>query len=120
VNICHKCKEIDEREFNSVKDYIYENPCATFKDTVVATGVKASRIRSYLRNGRLLIPDSSPIFINCENCGASIKYGRICKQCANTLSNEMKKEMNIEEYQIGESPKRDGFYSTAFSGRFNE
>lgn len=120
-NICKKCVELDEEEFKLVKDYIFDNPSATFKDTVEATRVKGSRVRSYLRDGRLIIPDSSPIFINCENCGASIKYGRICPQCADILSNEMKKEMNIKENNIGECPsKRAGWYATAFSNRCTE
>ena len=120
LNICQKCKEIDEEEFISVKDYIYENPSATLKNTAAATGVKVVTIRSYLRNGRLMIPDNSPIFINCENCGTSIKYGRICRECARVLSNEMKKEMNIEECQIGEYPKRDSWYTTVFSSGFTK
>lgn len=66
LNICKKCVELEEKEFKLLKDYIYENPSATFKDTVLATGVKVSRIRSYLKNGRLIILDSSPIFIECE------------------------------------------------------
>jgi len=119
-NICQKCKELDEEEFNLVKDYIYENPFATLKNTASATGVKVMRIQSYLRNGRLMIPDNSPIFINCENCGTSIKYGRICIECAKILSKEMKKEMDIEECQIGESPKRDSWYTTVFSSGFTK
>lgn len=118
LNICKKCVELEEEEFKLVKDYIYENPSATFKDTVLATGVKGSRIRSYLKAGRLIIPDSSPIFIDCENCGTSIKYGRICPQCADLLSAEMKKEMNITADNIGECPnKRAGWYTTVLSNR---
>lgn len=121
LSICKKCVELEEEEFKLVKNYIYENPSATFKDTVEATGVKGSRIRAYLKDGRLLIPDSSPIFINCENCGTNIKYGRICPQCADTLSSEIKKEMNITEYNIGECPnKTSGWYATAFSSRGTE
>lgn len=115
LKICQKCKELDEQEFNSVKDYLFENPLATIKDTVAATGVSIRRIRSYLREGRLIIPDTSPIFINCENCGTTIKYGRLCRACANELSNEIKKEMNIEEHHIGESPKKTGLRMRFFN-----
>lgn len=53
-----------------------------------------------------------------RNCGTSIKYGRICPQCADKLSDDMKKEMNITTDNIGECPsKRTGWYATAFSGR---
>lgn len=110
--ICQGCKEIDDKEFNAVKEYIYANETATIKDTTAATGVKISRIRAYLRDGRLIIPDHSPIFLNCEKCGASIKYGRFCKGCADSLTNEIKKELHFEEYQVGEKPQKSA------NGRF--
>ncbi|SFR64608.1 hypothetical protein [Anaeromicropila populeti] len=108
LNICQKCKEIDEKEFNLVKEYIYDNPSATVKDTVLNTGVSVRRIRSFLREGRLIIPDGSPIFIECENCGTNIKFGRLCRECADSLTNEIKREMCIEDCHIGERPKKAG------------
>lgn len=106
LRLCQACKEIDAKEFELVKDYIYENLAATVQDTAIATGVRVRRIKEFLRDGRLLIPDNSVIFINCESCGASIKCGRLCRECANALSGEKKKEMEIEEYNIGERPKK--------------
>ena len=105
LKLCKSCKELDDQEFDLVKEYIFKNPLATVKDTTEATGVRPRKIREYLRAGRLLIPDNSPIFINCENCEANIKFGRLCKECADSLTNEVKKSMNIEEYHIGERPK---------------
>lgn len=106
LHLCQPCKELDAKEFNLVKDYIYANLSATIQDTALATGVRVRRIKEFLRDGRLLIPDKSAIFLNCESCGTSIKCGRLCRECANTLSGEAKKEMEIEEYQIGERPKK--------------
>lgn len=106
ICICQKCKELDEEEFNKVKSYIYDNPYATVKETTLATDVKIRRINSFVRDGRLTIPDCSPIFVSCENCGTNIRFGRLCRECANSLSNELKKEMNIEEWQIGDRPRK--------------
>jgi flagellar operon protein (TIGR03826 family) len=112
MKLCQHCKDIDEEEFNKVKSFLYDNPLATVKETTLATGVKIKRIKTYIRDGRLTIPDSSPIFINCENCGTNIRFGRLCRECATSLSSELKKEMNIEEWQIGEKPQKikDHFY----------
>lgn len=104
--ICNICRELDEKEFNAVKEYIYQNMEATVKDVSMATGVRSGRIKAFLRDGRLIIPDKSAVFLDCESCGASIKFGRICKECANTLSKEIKKEMNICDHQVGEKPKK--------------
>lgn len=102
--ICENCKKEDEEEFQSVKNYIYEHPMATIMEVSGETGVRVIRIKSYLRDGRLIISDNSPIFINCEVCGTSIKYGRLCRSCADTMTSEMKNAMKVDEYQIGEKP----------------
>ncbi|WFR58690.1 MerR family transcriptional regulator [Anaerocolumna sp. AGMB13025] len=103
--ICASCKAEDEAEFESVKNYIYENLSATIMQTSKDTGVKISRIKSFLRDGRLVIPDGSAVFLNCEVCGANIKFGRLCRECADTLSKEMKQQLQVDEFQIGEKPK---------------
>jgi hypothetical protein len=64
-HLCTKCKELDEEEFNAVKDYVYSNPNATIMEVSKETGVRVIRIKNYLRDGRLMIPDTSPIFLNC-------------------------------------------------------
>ncbi len=102
--ICENCKKEDEEEFQSVKNYIYDHPLATIMEISKETGVRVTRIKSYLRDGRLIISDDSPIFINCEICGESIKYGRLCRSCADTMSNEMRNALKVEEYQVGEKP----------------
>lgn len=102
--ICEGCKQVDEEEFQLVKNFLYENPLATIMDASQETGVRVIRIRNYLKDGRLVIADNSPIFINCETCGTSIKYGRLCRSCADSMSSEMKSAMQVSEYQIGEKP----------------
>ncbi len=102
--ICPKCTAEDEEQFNCVKDYIYNHPSASIKEVAEHTDVRVARIKSYLKEGRLIISDDSPIFLNCEICGTQLKYGRVCRSCAETLSNEMKSAMEISEYSIGEQP----------------
>lgn len=106
--ICAICKAEEEAQFELVKEYIYDNLSATIMQVSKETGVRVSRIKSYLRDGRLIIPDGSAIFLNCEVCGTEIKFGRLCRPCAETLSSEFKKEMEIDEFQIGEKPKNIG------------
>ncbi len=102
--ICAKCNAADEEIFNTVKDYIYDHPSAMIKEVAEKTGVKIGRIKSYLKEGRLIISDDSAIFLNCEVCGAQLKFGRVCRNCADTLSNEMKSAMEINDYSIGDKP----------------
>lgn len=102
--ICLKCNKEDEEQFNCVKDYIYEHPSATIREVAENTDVRVARIKAYLKEGRLIISDDSALFLNCEICGAQLKYGRVCRNCADTLSNELKRTMEIDEYSVGEKP----------------
>ena len=59
----------------------------------------------YLREGRLEIPENSPIYIKCESCRCDIRSGRYCKECAAKLSKDLEGAMRMDEYEIGEVPK---------------
>lgn len=103
---CPVCKEKDIEDFNKVKDYIYENGIAPALEVSENTGVSLKIIEQYLREGRLEIPESSPIFIKCEMCSVNIRSGRLCASCATKLTNAMRIEMNFDDEQIGEIPKK--------------
>lgn len=105
---CPTCKSLDEISFGKVRDYIYENGVASATEVSENTGVSVRQIEQYLREGRLEIPENSPIFIKCEMCHADIRSGRICSNCGLKLSNVMRIEMDIDEFQIGEKPKTNG------------
>lgn len=105
---CPVCKVKDSENFEKVKDYIYKNGVATAIEVSEATGVSLKQIEQYLKEGRLEIPQNSPIFIKCEKCNGDIRSGRFCPECAATLSREMKESLEFDEYQIGERPKVKG------------
>lgn len=71
---------------------IHQQP---FLDVSKVTGIRAVRIKSFLRDGRIVIANNSIVFLKCEVCGTNIKFGRICRQCMNTLSIELKNQMGI-------------------------
>lgn len=102
---CAVCKEKDEVDFNKVKDYIYECGTATALEVSEYTGVSLKTIELYLREGRLIIPEDSPIFIKCEKCREDIRSGRLCADCAYQLDVYERRAMEFDDFQIGEKPK---------------
>ena len=50
---------------------------------------KCSQLEKWVREERLCFADDSPIGIPCENCGKTIKSGRYCEACKNTLANQL-------------------------------
>lgn len=115
--ICPRCREAEAREFSWVKNYVYANPGATMIEVEEATGVPIHQITEYLKAGRLEIPNNSPIFIKCEKCGQDIRSGRFCSECAHKLSAKLRKELEFDEFQIGEKPTRPSGGKMRFLGK---
>ena len=103
---CPMCKKTDEEDFKIVKDYIFENGTAPAMEVSEKTGISLERINQYLREGRLEIPENSPIFIKCEMCSIDIRSGRLCPDCASKLTHAMREKMNFDDEQIGPVPRK--------------
>lgn len=84
--ICPKCKQLDEEDFQNVKEYLYENPGATMPMVCEEANVTVRQVQRYLREGRLTVAEDSPIGIDCESCGTKIQTGRYCDSCRAEMS----------------------------------
>lgn len=78
---CPICREKLEAKFQEVKEYIRANPGVTIPEVSEACDVDAAQIRQWLREDRLELAENSPIYLNCESCGAPIRSGRYCEKC---------------------------------------
>ncbi len=103
---CPMCKKTDEEDFKKVKNYIFENGTAPAMEVSEKTGISLERINQYLREGRLEIPENSPIFIKCEMCSIDIRSGRLCPDCASKLTHAMREKMDFDDEQIGPVPRK--------------
>jgi predicted amidophosphoribosyltransferase len=102
---CDRCAKIDNEVFHRVKEYIWEHGTASGSEVSTVLHVSLGRIYGYLKDGRLEIPENSPIYIHCELCGKEIRYGRYCRECANQLIKDLSSVIKPELYEIGEEPK---------------
>lgn len=84
--LCPQCMAKLDEKFKNVKDYIYKNPKAGLAEIAENNDVSVSQIERWIREERLIFSDDSPVTIQCEKCGASIKSGRLCKNCKETLA----------------------------------
>ena len=87
--LCESCKRLDEEDFEKVRTFVREFPGATIQEVSRETEIATNMIYRYLKEGRLEVSESSPIALQCENCGVRIKSGRFCSSCTNKLANEM-------------------------------
>lgn len=86
--LCQKCIKKDEEDFQRVKAYLYDNPGAAMAVVCEELNVSVRQIKQYLREGRLAVPEDSPIGLECERCNARITTGRYCDRCIAGMSNQ--------------------------------
>ncbi len=94
MNICPACREIVEEKFQQVKEYIRTNPQANIQEIADDNEVSTSQIRQWIREERLQFADDSPVGIECEGCGATIKTGKYCDSCKTNMANILKNSIN--------------------------
>ncbi len=99
---CELCQHIMMDDFGKVKEYINENGPSPIIEISAMTGVKKSLIESFLKKGRLEIPEGSDFYITCEKCGCHIRYGRYCPECISQTARGIK---SLFHEDMGERPK---------------
>lgn len=87
---CEGCHAEAYDDFGRVKKYIEDHGPAPANEISKNTGVGLSTINQFLRAGRVEIPEGSGYYINCAICGAPIRYGKYCMECAVKSAGEHK------------------------------
>lgn len=86
-NFCPDCINKLEEKFIEVKDFIETNKRATMPEISEECNVKIEQIERWIREERLFFAEDSPIGIDCEKCGVTIKAGRFCPSCKAKMAN---------------------------------
>ncbi|MBR1391688.1 MAG: flagellar protein [Lachnospiraceae bacterium] len=87
--LCQACKDELEKKFVQVKEYLREKPNSPIQQVADDNGVSTKQIKQWVREERLTFSDDSPVGIECELCGATIKTGRFCENCKNKIKGNL-------------------------------
>ncbi len=87
--LCPSCADTLEKKFQEVKEYVWEHRTATMQQISDDNEVSMKQIRQWVREERLSFADDSPVGLECEKCGATIKTGRFCEACKSKLNNDL-------------------------------
>lgn len=88
-NLCPECIKYVEDKFAEVKAYIQDNVNASINEVSRECKVSTKQIEQWIREERLAFSDDSAVGIACEVCGKTIKTGRYCNVCRNTIVNDL-------------------------------
>jgi len=87
---CPACVEKIDRDFMTVRDYIYDNPNSRIDEAAKETGVEKAVILQLLKDGRLKLdtPDTEGALV-CYICKKPISTGRMCDECKGKVASKM-------------------------------
>ena len=90
--ICPACMEQIDKDFITVREYIYEHKHSNIDRISKETEVPKPIILHLLKEGRLIIdsPDGDGVLF-CESCKKPINTGRLCKDCMGVAASAMDK-----------------------------
>ena len=78
---CYDCGNREVDDFGKIKDFIEDYGPSPAIVIAEQTDIPIDLVNGMLREGRLEIPDGSDVYIECESCGCSIRFGRYCPDC---------------------------------------
>ena len=87
---CPDCVEKIDRDFMTVRDYIYDHPNSKMDEVSKETGVEKTVILQLLKEGRLKLdtPDPEGLLV-CYICKKPISSGRMCDECKGKVATKM-------------------------------
>lgn len=87
--MCPACMADLEDKFQSVKEFLRENPKAPLNVIAEKNDVSVKQIKQWVREERLTFTEESQITLECEACGGKVLTGRFCDKCRTSLQNEL-------------------------------
>ncbi|WP_226580622.1 TIGR03826 family flagellar region protein [Halobacillus litoralis] len=117
ATVCPACVKKEEADFQTVYAFIRKkvNRTATVDDIVRETGVPEKQIRKFVKQKRLHPAHFPNLTYGCEKCGRSIREGRICEGCNQSIQTGLQREERNKEFseRIKETKKDYGrtYYS---------
>ena len=105
-NICPACIEKMEKDFEKVKEYLYNNQGVNVVEIAKATEVPEKTVLYYLKEGRLSI-EGIESGLTCEKCKKPISSGKYCKECQIELESTLFKSYVQSKQELAEQAKKE-------------
>lgn len=90
TNACPSCIEHDIKDFETIREYLYQHPHASIYEVATNLEFTINKIKHYLRDGRIEVIEKDNHFLACETCGKPIHSGWYCDDCLKQPSRDSK------------------------------
>jgi flagellar operon protein (TIGR03826 family) len=87
---CPSCLKEIEEEYQRCYHYLREHKGCTLQELSEETGVSIRQITKFIHEGRISLSDAPNLGYPCDSCGKLIREHRLCAECRDKLSKEMK------------------------------
>jgi len=101
-DVCHKCYENIENEYNICIQYLRDNKGATIKELSDETNVSVKQITKFIKEGRISLYNAPNLSYPCESCGVLIRDGTICEVCRSRLTTDVNRLKELEAQKLAE------------------
>jgi flagellar operon protein (TIGR03826 family) len=102
-DVCDVCYKEEEKAFDIVYNFLRkkENRTASMAEVVAKTGVEENLIIKFIKSGRIKLTHLPNLGYPCDQCGATIREGRLCEKCTKDLRSQ------IQQLKAEETRKRE-------------
>ncbi len=90
--ICPLCREEEEKEYRTVREYIRSHNKVSIFEVSKATGIQEKKILQFIRQGLIEVSRESKL-IPCKSCGTLIVSGLYCENCRRPYENRLLDEI---------------------------
>lgn len=100
-SVCNDCYKKEEEAFDKVYNFIRKkkNRTASINEVVAATDVEKDLVLKFVKEQRLRKGMFPNLMYPCQKCGKDINEGKLCGNCSDTIRNDLKREIEIEDLQ---------------------
>ncbi len=113
-DVCAKCSAEEEKMYEIVYRFLRkrENRAANIERIVEATGVTETLLHKWVRKGRLQPTLFPNVGYPCDNCGKVTNTGKLCDNCKNQITNDLKTFDAALEFREAITQRDKGTYHT--------
>lgn len=95
--VCAPCLDQTEVDYQTVRDYLRDNPGTALFQVAEATEVDEGRIQNFIAEGRIDFATAVQTSFSCEVCGTTIASGRHCEPCRRRLVAGLNESFEVKE-----------------------